>query len=295
MAKGREGNNRAPAPAPSRSAPVAVVNQRGNSNTGVTTRTVTSVNGARQAQGNSAGSKRGEPQALRNPNQDKNHWSNANYGARFGRGDLSSLKSQGYNSNQIMKIAQMAYAGGANNINKINKTNQALYNMSADALRVGKNTSMRQGQAMTNYFLPGRAMAMNEAGSRKVLGWNGFGDSMSINRYGGGDSYKQTGVWSLPSAYRSGGGAPIASGGSTVTGGQSDGVNVDDFMMPDELPPEKPEEKTTEMPGSMSGGGAGINSAMGIRRKKSSWKSAGISTKGTSNMNRGLTINSFNV
>lgn len=225
------------------------------------------------------------------------HWSNAQYGARFGRGDIGRLQDRGYNSNQIMKIAQMAYAGGAGNINKINKTNQALYDMSTNAMKVGQNTMMRQGQASTNYYLPGRGGSVI-GDSPKRLGWNGFGDSMSINRYGGGDSYKQTGVWSLPSAYRTGGAA--TGGGTTAGGGASDGAGTGTGageVLPNDYQPTA-EAVTADQQdpiGMMSGGGAGINSATGLRRKKSSWKSAGTSTKGSSALNRGLTINSFNV
>lgn len=228
-----------------------------------------------------------------------NHWSNAQYGARFGRGDIGRLQDRGYNSNQIMKIAQMAYAGGAGNINKINKTNQALYDMSTNAMKVGQNRYTRQGQEYTNYYLPGKAMAIGEAGSKKQLGWNGFGDSMSINRYGGGDSYKQTGVWSLPSAYRSGGGAATGgntTGGGTTAGGTGTGTGAGEVLPNDYTPPtDTVAAENTDPIGMMSGGGAGINSATGLRRKKSSAKQSGASTRGTNQFNRGLSINSFNV
>lgn len=285
MAKGKGGNK-----------PVATVTQTKNSNTGASTRTVTPVNGATQAQANKAVAKGAQPKTLRNPNQDKNHWSNADYGQRFGRGDIRRLQDQGFNTNQVMKIAQMAYAGGSGNINKINKTNQALYDMSANAMKVGQNRMMRQGQESTNYYLPGKAMAIGQAGSKKQLGWNGFGDSMSINRYTGGDSYTQTGVWSLPSAYRTGGGG--ATGGNTTGGGTTAGgagTGAGEVLPVDYIPPVEEPVTQPEMPGMMSGGGAGINSAMGIRRKKSSAKQSGASTRGTNQFNRGLSINSFNV
>lgn len=222
-------------------------------------------------------------------------WVSADYGAKFGRGDISKLASDGYSSNQIMKIAQRAY--GAGQVGKVNKTNQALYDMSTNAMKVGQNTMWNKGQASTNYYLPGKAMAIGQAGSKKQLGWNGFGDSMSINRYGGGDSYKQTGVWSLPSAYRSGAGA--ATGGNTTGGGTTaggTGTGAGEVLPNDYTPPtDTVAAETTDPIGMMSGGGAGINSAMGIRRKKSSAKQSGASTRGTNQFNRGLSINSFNV
>lgn len=51
----------------------------------------------------------------------------------------------------------------------------------------------------------------------------------------------------------------------------------------------------TAGPEMLSGGGAGINSATGIRRRRSSWMTQGKSTRGTSNFNRNLTISGYNM
>lgn len=216
--------------------------------------------------------------------RDANHWSNADYGSSFTKKDVKNLQSQGYNSNKIMKIAQMAYASG--NVGKVNKTNQALYDLSSGSMRVGQNTSMRQGQETTNFYLPGRGGSVI-GDSPKKFGWNGFGDSMSINRYGGGDSYTQTGVWSLPSKYRA---APSAGGGTSAgteaTGTTSTGTDAE-TLAPDYTPPTQQVADTQpEMPGMMSGGGAGINSAMNIRRAKSQAKRLGYSGQGAKQFSR---------
>ena len=54
------------------------------------------------------------------------------------------------------------------------------------------------------------------------------------------------------------------------------------------------EQEQVDPIGMLSGGGAGINSATGLKRKGSSWKNQGKTSKGTSNLNRSLMVSAFN-
>lgn len=134
----------------------------------------------------------------RNPDKPKDHWSNADFGKRFGSGDISRLQKGGYNTNQIMKIAQMAFSGGGDNINRINRTNQALYNLGQEAMTPSTYQYRgKDGQSTARNFFPGRTR-------RRVMGWTGFGSPMTVNTLGTnaqGPSYNQSSVWNLPSSF----------------------------------------------------------------------------------------------
>lgn len=229
----------------------------------------------------------------RNSNKPADHWSNAQYGSSFSKGDISKLQDKGFNSNQIMKIAQAAYASG--NVSKTNKTNQALYDLSSPYLNRATPSMTVKGQTM--YGSPYGSAGIGDP--KKVFGWNGFGDSMSINKSGNG-GYSQSGVWTLPSKYNNLGSTQTAttpSGGTPSGAGTgATGTDAPPTVANSPVEPVTPAAQEQVDPiGMLSGGGAGINSATGLKRAKSSWKTQGKSTKGTNNLNRGLTITGYNV
>lgn len=255
-----------------------------NSNTGVVTNSAQNVE---VASGTPAG------QLNRNKNKPADHWSNAQYGARFSRSDIGKLQKKGFNSNQIMKIAQTAYASG--NVGKVNKTNQALYDLSSPYLNRATPSMTVKGQTM--YGSPYGSAGVGNP--KKVFGWNGFGDSMSINKSGNG-GYSQSGVWTLPSKYNNLGSTQTATTPSGGTpSGAGTGTTGTDAPSTVTNSPVEPMTTTAQDQvdpiGMLSGGGAGINSATGLKRAKSSWKTQGKSTKGTNNFNRGLSITGYNV
>jgi hypothetical protein len=218
-------------------------------------------------------------------------WSNAQYGSKFSRGDIGKLQDKGFNQNQIMKIAQMAYASG--NVKNLNKTNQGLYDLSNGYLNKPTSSMTLKGQTMY-----GSPYGMDAIGNpKKVFGWNGFGDSMSINKYGG-SGYNQSGVWTLPGKY-SNPTKPTLTGTGSGSPGPTDAPGSTDTEQPPIQPtPNGPTPVVTEPTndvGMLSGGGAGINGAAGVKRKKSSWSTQGKSSKGTSNLNRSLTVSGYNM
>lgn len=81
---------------------------------------------------------------------------------------------------------------------------------------------------------------------------------------------------------------PWSSGYKMPTTENTAGVKAEENVAP-------VEKEQVDPVGMLTGGGAGINSATGLKRAKSSWKSQGKSTKGTSNLSRGLTITGYNV
>jgi len=123
------------------------------------------------------------------------NWANAQYGKTFGKGDIGKLQEKGFNNNQIMKIAQMAYGQGE--VKGTNKVNEALYGLSSGLLNPPQVSMWRQGQEISTPYYGLNAAKLPS----KVLGWQGFGSGMSVNRRSGGGigSYKQTSVWNMPS------------------------------------------------------------------------------------------------
>lgn len=123
------------------------------------------------------------------------NWANAQYGNAFGKGDIGRLQEKGFSNNQIMKIAQMAYGQGE--VKGTNKVNEALYGLSSGLLNPPQVSTWRQGQETTTPYYGLNAAKLPS----KVLGWQGFGSGMSVNRRGGSGigSYKQTSVWNMPS------------------------------------------------------------------------------------------------
>jgi hypothetical protein len=310
MAKGKGGGNRAPAPAPapSRSA-VAVVNQRGNSNTGVTTRTVTPVNGATQRQANQAVAKgaaqKQQPksigQAIRAAGSDGN-LSRKEALKISNKFDVSGTKvvsrldavNDKLSSKRMGPIGLGSAAANSYAKGELNNRRDALWSSVGNSVFGTSNYGKKLGpiQGALNQMIGSRTPMVKGQGGTTVKAPLVPKGQQIYGSYNGTPQLRIKPSWdnmfsSTPKTQPAP--APTATGTTADTGMEQ--LPLD--YIPEELP--KEELPPPEMPGMMSGGGAGINSAMGIRRKKSSWKSAGISTKGTSNMNRGLTINSFNV
>lgn len=257
-------------------APVARVVQKSNSNNPSSkTRTVTPINGATQKQANAAVA----ASERRNPDKPKDHWSNADFGKRFGSGDISRLQEGGYNTNQIMKIAQMAFSGGGDNINKINKTNQSLYNLGQEAMTPSTYQYRgKDGQSTARNFFPGRTRS-------RVMGWTGFGSPMTVNTLGTSDqgpSYNQSSVWNLPSSFsgmttRSP--MPGLDQGQGTTSGTT--MPTGSEVLPETLPEELPEEMTEESKQPFFGDYSDLfSTATGFRSNRSSRRRAGSRAQG---------------
>lgn len=271
MAKGK--NNKSSG----KQAPVAKVVQKSNSNNpSANTRTVTPINGATRKQANAAVT----ASERRNPDKPKDHWSNADFGKRFGSGDIGRLQDKGYNTNQIMKIAQMAFSGGGDNINRINRTNQALYNLGQEAMTPSTYQYRgKDGQSTARSFFPGRTRS-------RVMGWTGFGSPMTVNTLGTSDqgpSYSQSSVWNLPSSFsgmttRST--MPGLDQGQGTTSGTT--MPTGSEVLPETLPetlPEKLPEKMTEEP--FLGDYSDLfSTATGFRSNRSSRRRAGSRAQG---------------
>jgi hypothetical protein len=227
---------------------------------------------------------------LRNPNRDKNHWTNADYGNKFGMQDIKgwmekSRKEGGYNANQIMKIAQAAYAGG--DVKNVNKLNKKLGALNQEWINPEQVTGSVKGQQTTWSRYP----IWDQKAPKKAFEWNGFGNGMTQydregipGLYGG--SYKKGQQWSLPTNFMNGfSPIPTADPGPSLDPG--DGGDPGDGT-PDDLTPEVPEKESNP---SMNQGGYGddtTNWATSWRGKKSTRGAAGRRGQGTGSMtNRG--------
>jgi hypothetical protein len=240
---------------------------------------------------------------LRNPNRDANHWTNADYGASFGMKDIKEWQERwgqgknkkgergGYKNNDIMKIAQAAYAGGhVKKVNKLNeyfgKMNSEYYNPRVlDGVVKGQETSMTVYPWMSGGKSPKRAFE-----------WNGFGNGMTkyerdgIPGFGGG-SYEKGAQWSLPTNFMNGfSPAPTAPDLTDDGSGVDTGSGLDTEGL-------SPEEPTTNP--SMNQGGYGddtTNWATSWRGAKGTRARAGRPGQGTGSMtNRGPAVNAKGV
>lgn len=255
--------------------PVARVVQRSNSNNpSANTRTVTPINGATQKQANAAVA----ASERRNPDKPKDHWSNADFGKRFGSGDIGRLQDEGYNTNQIMKIAQMAFSGGGDNINRINRTNQALYNLGQEAMTpTTYQYRTKDGQSTTRSAFPGQTR-------NRVMGWTGFGSPMTVNTLGTSDqgpSYSQSSVWNLPSSF-SGMTARSTMPGLDQGQGTTSGTTMPtgSEVLPETLPEELPEAVTEEKQPFFGDYSDLFSTATGFRSNRSSRRRAGSKAQG---------------
>jgi hypothetical protein len=231
---------------------------------------------------------------LRNPNKDATHWTNADYGKSFGMKDIKEWQERwgqgknkkgerdGYRNNDIMKIAQAAYAGGhVKNVNKLNeylgKMNSEYYNPRVlDGVVKGQETSM------TMYPWMGRG-----ENPKRAFEWNGFGNGMTkherkgIPGFGSG-SYERGAQWSLPTNFMNGFSpmpttTPAADLSDTdgAGGAGTDGLTADEGLT---------EESTNP---SMNQGGYGDetnNSATSFRSAKGTRARAGRPGQGTGSM-----------
>lgn len=217
-----------------------------------------------------------------NPDKPKDHWSNADFGKKFGSKDIGRLQDKGYNTNQIMKIAQMAFSGGSDNINRINKTNQSLYNLGQEAMTPSTYQYRgKDGQSTARNFFPGRTRS-------RVMGWTGFGSPMTVNTLGTSDqgpSYNQSSVWNLPSSF-SGMTTRSTMPGLDQGQGTTSGTTMptgSEFLpetlfepLPETLPEELPEEKQPFL-GDYSDL---FSTATGFRSNRSSRRRAGSRAQG---------------
>jgi hypothetical protein len=165
---------------------------------------------------------------LRYPDLPENHWRNADYGQTFGGKDIKNWmsidrKDGGYTNNQIMKIAQAAYAGGqAKNVNKLNKV---LGGLNQEWINPNTVTGSQKGQEVTWNYYP-----WDQKAPKKAFEWNGFGNGMTqydrqgdiINGMTLGGGYQKGQQWSLPTNLLKGFG-PIPGAGTDAGAGAGTG------------------------------------------------------------------------
>jgi hypothetical protein len=246
---------------------------------------------------------------LRNPNRDANHWTNADYGASFGMKDIKEWQERwgqgknkkgergGYKNNDIMKIAQAAYAGG--HVKKVNKLNEYFGKMNSEYYNPEVRTGSIKGQAVSQTMYPWMGGGKNP---KNVFEWNGFGNGMTKHTRDGfpgfaGGGYEKGAQWSLPTNFMNGFSpiptpAPAAdlsgTDGTDGTGGAgTDGLTTEEVL------PEEPSNP------SMNQGGYGddtTNWATSWRGAKGTRAKAGRRGQGTGSMtNRGPATNAKGV
>lgn len=108
----------------------------------------------------------------------KSNWRQADYGNKFTAKDVKQLASQGYTGNQILKIGSAASqmdqwkpTGKA-----MNRTSQALGNLNQAWLNPQTASGSVKGQPITMSMYPMRGKT-----PKKLLSWNGLGDSYRAN------------------------------------------------------------------------------------------------------------------
>ena len=238
---------------------------------------------------------------LRNPNRDATHWTNADYGASFGMKDIKEWQERwgqgknkkgerdGYKNNDIMKIAQAAYAGG--DVRKVNKLNEYFGKMNKEWY--DPNGTGEAGQPINPWA------AVHGKPPKNAFAWNGFGNGMTKYGQSGalglGGSYAKGSQWSLPTGFM-GGFSP------TPAAAPTDPVSSDltDTAGPtDPVDPEVAVEPEEESNPSMNQGGYGddtTNWATSWRGAKGTRAKAGRRGQGTGSMtNKGPTANAYGV
>jgi hypothetical protein len=242
---------------------------------------------------------------LRNPNRDATHWTNADYGKSFGMKDIKEWQERwgqgknkkgerdGYRNNDIMKIAQAAYAGG--HVKNVNKLNEYFGKMNSEYYNPDVRTGYIKGQSTSQTMYPWMGGGANP---KRAFEWNGFGNGMTkherkgIPGFGSG-SYEKGAQWSLPTGFMNGF-SPIPT--AAPAAGGPEGVEPEavapEEVAPEELPPE-------ESNPSMNQGGYGddtTNWATSWRGAKGTRARAGRPGQGTGSMtNRGPAVNAKGV
>lgn len=193
----------------------------------------------------------------------KNDWKTADYGNTFGSKDIKNLTADGYNNNQILKIAQAAYAGG--DVKKVNKLNGKLSGINQQWI----NPDQSKPTAIWGTKAP-----------NKVFGWNGFGNGLTqYNRdgfIGLGGKYTESQKWSLPTSLMNGfNPAPNPAPEPTPSPNPNPSPGGGGF-----IPPEPPPEPET-LDANQSGAGSDISSfATSWKSRKSLRQRAGRAAQG---------------
>jgi hypothetical protein len=237
---------------------------------------------------------------LRNPNRDATHWTNADYGASFGMKDIKEWQERwgqgknkkgerdGYKNNDIMKIAQAAYAGG--DVKKVNKLNEYFGKMNKEWY--DPNGTGEAGQPINPWA------AVHGKPPKNAFAWNGFGNGMTKYGQSGalglGGSYAKGSQWSLPTGFMGGFSPtptdPVSSDLTDTAGPTDDGSGVD---------PEFGVEPEAESNPSMNQGGYGddtTNWATSWRGATGTRAKSGRRGQGTGSMtNKGPAANAYGV